>query len=452
MKTINKRIALVVAVVLVFTCFFSLLVFSMLTNAEEYALKGVNAHLFENGVLINAGEILDANGIRLAYSENGQRKYSDDSDIRAALLHILGDNKGFIADGIQDTFKKELCGYNIFTGVNAESKSSLNLTLDSELCADAYNILGKDKGCIAVCNYKTGELICVASAPSYDIYNKPEDIDTNSAYEGIYINRFFDGLYTPGSIFKLVTAYAAIENIDDIFEREFICTGADGNIICNDVHGKITFKQALNQSCNVAFAEIANEIGSDVLQKTVESLGLTAKYKTPDRITTASGIFDIEASESYAEIGWAGIGQSTNLINPYSFLTFVCAIANGGQAYEPYFVSNASDSNNIHKYEANKKMSEIDIAPTTASLLRELMRSTVSDFYGDYMFGDVTMCGKTGTAEKDNGVSNALFVGFSDDDAFPYAVIVIVEDTGSGLKYAGSAAAEIMQNVYNKYN
>ena len=67
-------------------------------------------------------------------------EYSDDSDIRAALLHILGDNKGFIADGIQDTFKKELCGYNIFTGVNAESKSSLNLTLDSELCAYAYQI------------------------------------------------------------------------------------------------------------------------------------------------------------------------------------------------------------------------------------------------------------------------------------------------------------------------
>lgn len=452
MKTINKRIALVVAVVLVFTCFFSLLVFSMLTNAEEYALKGVNAHLFENGVLINAGEILDANGIRLAYSENGQRKYSDDSDIRAALLHILGDNKGFISDGIQDTFKKELCGYNIFTGVNTESKSSLILTLDSELCAAAYNILGKNKGCIAVCNYKTGELVCVASAPSYDIYNKPDDIDTNSAYEGIYINRFFDGLYTPGSIFKLVTAYAAIENIDDIFEREYVCNGADGNIICNDVHGKITFKQALNQSCNVAFAEIANEIGPEVLQETVESLGLTANYETPDRISTAGGIFDIEKSDSYTEIGWAGIGQSTNLVNPYSFLTFVCAIANGGQAYEPYFVSNASDSNNIHKYEANKKMSGIDIAPTTASLLRDLMRSTVSDFYGDYMFGNVSMCGKTGTAEKDDGVSNALFVGFSDKESFPYAVIVIVEDSGSGLKYAGSAAAEIMQKVYNKYN
>lgn len=450
MKTINKRIYLVVAVVLIFSIFSVILIFSMFSNAEEYALKSVNAHLFDGGVLINAGEIVDVNGEKLAYTENGERKYNDNSDVRAAFLHIIGDDKGFIDGGIQDTFKKELCSYNIVYGVSKESKNTLNLTLDSELCASAYNRLGNYKGCIAVCNYKTGELICLASAPSYDVYNKPTNIDENPAYEGIYINRLFGGLYTPGSVFKLVTAYAAIENIEDIYNRAFFCDGENGDIICNSVHGNVSFKQALNQSCNIAFAEIATELGADKLNKAVEDLGFSESFTTPDRIKTAKSIFGITSESTNTEIGWAGIGQSTTLINPYSFLNFICSIANGGTSYEPFFVASAENNFGNYVYEVKKTESQVKMSSTTASLLKELMRTTVSDYYGDYMFGDVTMCGKTGTAERDNGKPHAWFAGFSYDEEFPYAIIVVMEESGSGLNYAGTAASEIMQELYNK--
>ena len=450
MKTINKRIILVVSIVLIFCFFTVVLMISMFANAQEYALKSVNAHLFESGVLTNAGEICDVNGERLAYTENGDRKYNADSDIRTVFLHILGDNKGFIAGGIQDTFKKELSSYNLVHGVSKESKNTLNLTLDAEICAYAYNKLNGYKGCIAVCNYKTGEIICLASAPSYDLYNKPSDINTNSAYEGIYINRLFGGLYTPGSVFKLVTAYAAIENIDDIYQRTFYCEGKKGNIICNDVHGTVTFKQALNRSCNIAFAEIANELGVKELNKAVNELGLNKSYSTPDRITTSKGIFSLTDDDTSTEIGWAGIGQSTTLVNPYAFITFICAIANDGQAYLPYFVSDAENNFGAAVYEASVKKADIKMSETTASLLKELMRTTVSDYYGDYMFGDVKMCGKTGTAERDNGKPHAWFAGFSYDEEFPYAIVVVMEESGSGLKYAGNAAASVMQKIYNK--
>lgn len=452
MKTINKRIFLIVSVACIFLAGIGLLMFSMFSNAGEYALKSVNAHLYDNGVLINAGKIVDANGMILAHTENGERKYNEDSDVRAAVLHILGDNRGFISGGIQDTFSAELSGYNIIYGVNNASDNTLKLTLDAELCANAYNILGKYKGCLAVCNYKTGELVCVASTPSYDIYNKPDDIDSDPAYEGVYINRLFGGMYTPGSVFKLVTAMSAIENISDIYSRSFYCDGSDGEIICNDVHGKITFKQALNQSCNVAFAQIANELGTDKLTDAFDAAGLRTSYSNCDRITTAAGIFNLDKSISETDIGWAGIGQYTTLVNPYSFLTYICAIANGGTSYEPYFVSEVANKNGRTVYNAKPADSGLNINGTTASLLKELMRSTVSDYYGDYLFGDVVMCGKTGTAEKDDGLPNAWFAGFSYDDDFPYAVVAVLEESGSGLKYAGSAAAEIMQNLYNKIN
>lgn len=452
MKTINKRLILVVSIVLIFCFFTIILMLSMFTNAQEYALKSVNSHLFDNGVLTNAGEICDVNGDKLAYTENGERKYNSDSDVRRAFLHILGDDKGFIAGGIQDTFKKELSSYNIVYGVSKESKNTLNLTLDADICAYAYNELSGYKGCIAVCNYKTGELICLASTPSYDVYNKPSDINSNPVYEGIYINRIFGGLYTPGSVFKLVTAYSAIENIDDIYQRTFYCEGKNGNIICNDVHGTVTFKQALNRSCNVAFAEIANELGTDKLSDAVTKLGLTQSYKTPDRINTSKGIFNVSKNDTETEIGWAGIGQSTTLINPYSFLTFICAVANNGEAYLPYFVANAENNFGAYVFEADAKKADIKMTDTTASLLKELMRTTVSDYYGDYMFGDVIMCGKTGTAERDNGLPHAWFAGFSYDDNFPYAIVVVMEESGSGLKYAGNTASSVMQKIYNKLN
>lgn len=450
MKTIIKRILLIVAVTVIFLSVSALLMFSMFTNAEEYALKGVNAHLYENGVLMNAGDIIDANGERLAYTQSGERKYSDDAEIRAALLHILGDNKGFIAGGIQDTFKKELSGYNILYGVTRESHNTLKLTLDADLCAYAYNLLGSYKGCIAICNYKTGELVCVASTPSYDIYNKPADINENPVYDGVYINRLYGGLYTPGSIFKIVTAMAAIENIDDIYSRKFYCEGEKGEIICNDTHGEISFKTAINQSCNVAFAQIANELGAEKLQEAIHKAGLDISYTNTDRIKISSGIIKVNESNSATEIGWTGVGQAKTLITPYSFLTYICAIANEGKSILPYFVESVTNENGQTVYKTRPEESDVVMSPSTASLLKELMRTTVSDYYGDYMFKDVTMCGKTGTAEIDGALPHAWFAGFSYNEDFPYAIITIFENSGSGLKYAGNASAEIMQKLYSK--
>ncbi|MGN1442699.1 MAG: M56 family metallopeptidase, partial [Acutalibacteraceae bacterium] len=94
---------------------------------------------------------------------------------------------------------------------------------------------------------------------------------------------------------------------------------ADGKIICNDVHGTVTFQQALNQSCNVAFAQIAVQLGADNLNNAFQQAGLATPHKTIDRITSTAGSFSTSTENSKSEIGWAGIGQSTTLVNPYSF-------------------------------------------------------------------------------------------------------------------------------------
>ena len=102
----------------------------------------------------------------------------------------------------------------------------MQLTLDADACDVAYKALSNYKaGTVGVINYKTGETLVMVSTPSYDPQNKPSDIDDNDEYAGAYINRLLTGLYTPGSTFKIVTAICAIENIPDIYDRTFKCTG-----------------------------------------------------------------------------------------------------------------------------------------------------------------------------------------------------------------------------------
>lgn len=457
MRTVNKRIVFLVVIAIIFFVFVDILMFSMFSHSEEYAMNSKNSHLFSNGVLVNAGTIKDTNGVALASSKNGKRYYSSDSVVREAMLHALGDDKGYISGGVENTFRKELCGYNIVTGVTSTSNPTLYLTLDSQISADAYEKLGEHKGCIIVANYKTGKIIAMATSPSYDIYNVPDDIEDNEKYEGVYIDRIFKGLYTPGSTFKTVTSLAAIENISDIYDQTFTCNGSykydDGEIICMDTHGTLTFQQALNRSCNVAFAQIANEVGASKLESTFNESGLANSYETPDRITTqASSFGDIDKS-SKSQVGWTGIGQYKTLVNPYAYLIYMCAIANGGTAYKPYYVDYSKTSGGRYLYQAQGVDSGVKINSDYAKQLKELMRSDVRDYYGDYMFGNVTMCGKSGTAQvegQDN--SNSLFVGFSYDDSFPYASVAVVENAGAGLKYAGQLTADIMNEIYNKSN
>lgn len=146
----------------------------------------------------------------------------------------------------------------------------------------ALDALGDYKGTIGVVNYKTGDIICMVSNPTYDVNNVPSDIDTSSEYEGVYINRFLTGLYTPGSTFKVVTAISALQNMgDDIYDRTWQCSkvyDVDGieedNIICNARHGTIDFETAFAKSCNITFGKIAIELGLKSLQKLLILSGL----------------------------------------------------------------------------------------------------------------------------------------------------------------------------------
>lgn len=448
MRITSKRALAIYALIGAFLVGVVFLIGGFVLNGETWALKRFNQHLFTGGSLTSAGTIYDTNGTILAQTKNGERVFNDSSRIRKATLHMVGDTAGYISTGIHTIFRSELTGYNLIDGVHRLKEdgegNNITLTLNADVCATALNALGDRKGTVGVYNYKTGEILCMVSSPTYDPERKPTDIDTDKTgkYDGIYLNRFLSGVYTPGSTFKTVTAISAIDNIPDIFTQKFTCKGKmqtnGGVIYCNEKsgHGTLTFEQALNKSCNVAFAQIALQLGAEKLTATAEQLGFNQAMQM-DGINIAISKFDLSGADERG-IGQAGLGQHTTLVNPYHMLTIMGAIANGGTPVTPYVVKSITTPGGLTLKKGSANTGKAYLSASTASKMVELMRSNTIHFYGDSRFpSGMQICGKTGTGEVGGDKApHAWFVGFSQNPATPYAFVVVVENGGSGYQQA----------------
>lgn len=460
MKMITRRGLFLLILIIAFLGGLGYLTYSFVNDGPKWVMQPYNYDLYYNGDLVAAGTITDSKGVVLAETVDGKRVYNESKTTRKSTLHAVGDTKGFIATGVQSVYKSKLTGYNalsgIYTVVKNGSGNDMELTVDSHICDVAYNALSDYKaGCVGVVNYKTGEIVCMVSTPSYDVENKPYDIDSNENYSGVYINRLLTGLYTPGSTFKLVTAACAIENIPDIKTREFYCEGeydAGGTPIeCNAHHGTLNFEQALAKSCNSVFAQLAIELGPEKMAATASSMGLTSSVSVSGSINSSRGRFFLENGDANDYIGWTGIGQGDTLISPVAMLRLVSAVANGGTA--PSF--------NLVNSFATKAGKALDLgfvnretqlmSSQTASELKAMMRYNVVEQYGDYNYEGLNLCAKSGTAQIDSvdAHNTAWFVGFMDDEQNPYAFVVLVEHGNSGSQTAGPIANKVLQAIVN---
>ncbi len=458
MRMTSRRSFVVLLLVIAVVTGLGFLGFKLAVNGENWATLRANEHLTEDGSFIAAGHITDRNGEILAKTENNERVYNDSERIRRSTLHIVGDTEGYISSGVQTAYKTQLIGYNRITGLHSLIKNGrgndVKLTLDSELCALAYDKLNGRKGVVAAYNYETGELLCSVSSGNYDIRNKPtaEEIveNKNGQYDGIYMNRLIDGLYTPGSTFKIVTAASAIENKKNINDWEYTCEGEtliDGvKVTCPHSHGKLNFKTAFSNSCNCAFAELSESLGAEKLTTTANEFGFGESFSFGKGQTEKSRI-DLSVAGN-GDVAWAGVGQYTTLVNPYHMLTIVGSVANGGTAVLPYAVSTIATPEGKVLEEAIPENREY-ISPNVANLLKEMMRFTVEDNYGDWRFKGLQMCGKTGTAEiSDEEEPHSWFVGFSENSSCPVAIVVVVENGGWGSSAALPIASAVMESVF----
>ncbi|MGE5614679.1 MAG: penicillin-binding transpeptidase domain-containing protein [Bacillota bacterium] len=447
-----KRAAVLLALILLMVSGLVAFIVKYIVKAPEWAHYPANKHLYAKGVPIAPGTIYDHSGSILFQVDKDSIKYNKNKEVRTAVMHAVGDLHGNVATGARVVFKDKLSGWDPVNGTYrpdwlSGTAGSITLTLDAELCAKAYREMRGRKGTVGIYNYKTGEIICMVSSPSFDPENPP-DVDGNSGkYEGVYINRLLSSAYTPGSVFKLVTAAAAIENIDGIDGKVYQCEGKlniDGVMVtCPEAHGSVTLEQALADSCNVAFALITTELGGDKLQKYADMLGFNSSLNV-DGITAAAGSASISGASGADQI-WAGIGQSTITANPLNVMAFAGAIANGGVRVTPGILAEGGEDG-IFSYAARPREEKRILDAQTAEKLRAMMRNNVIKTYGEGNFKGLELCAKSGTAEVGESVKpHSWFAGFLDRDDYPLAFVVVIENSGSGSKVAGAVAGRILQ-------
>ena len=446
MNRVTRRASAVLLLVIALVGGLTFFVFEYFQKADQWIVSPGSPHIY-NSSNIGCGQVYDRSG-KLLLDLTASRTYAKDETIRRATLHWLGDRNGSISAPAIANYAKEMTGYNIIDGLYSYSgeAGAAVLTLSSKVQSVALEAMGDRKGTVAVYNYKTGEILCAVTTPTYDPDNVPDiEGDTSGAFEGVYLNRFVQSAYIPGSIFKVVTTAAALDCVDGIQDMTFRCTGlyeyGIDKVTCERAHGKLTLKEALARSCNCSFAQIAALVGADNMEKYVEQFGVV-KPLTFDGVTTAAGNYDLSRAAA-VEVAWSAIGQYTDQVNPCRYMAFMGAIAGGGEAALPHLVSHVTTGEGI-TYEAEPVMSDRIMPQDVAEKLQSYLRNNVVSVYGKDRFPNMTVCGKSGTSQLGGDQEpNAMFAGFVLDDKYPLAFIAVVENGG----YGSSTCVPILNKV-----
>lgn len=435
MKRIKRRSSAALLLALLVMLGTGVLFLRLLKNGATWAAYNANSSVYTDRGVLDCGTLTDRNGVLLAHAEGGVYGYASDPAIRTASVHAVGDYRGYIGTSALSAYADRLTGYTTIRGTTRPG-NSVTLSLDVRLQTAAWAALSGRTGAVMLMNYETGEVLCMVSNPSYDP-NLPADEEI----DGLFINRALSAAYTPGSVFKLVTLAAAIEHIDDLYDRSFPCSGscevAGVEVKCAGVHGAQTVEQALANSCNCAFAELALELGGNTLAEYARDYGFTRAHQL-DTVLSAAGTFEaVQEADSY--LAWSGIGQHTDLVCPYAMLRFCAAVANGGELQEPTML--------LGEDNGSRRL----IKASTAEALGEMMDYTVDYNYSSAMdIGALPLCAKSGTAELGDGSSHAWFTGYLHSGA-PLAFVVVLERGGGGLSQAGPVALSVLNTAWEYY-
>jgi peptidoglycan glycosyltransferase len=336
------------------------------------------------------------------------------------------------------------------------------LTIDPELQKLAYEQLAQSKtgrGSAMAIDPETGEILALASQPSYD----PNDIDDNfkrlqNDPDSPLLARATQGLYTPGSVFKVITAAAGLKSGLEP-SRKFVDDGsyvANGYRVTNykgRSYGKVDFTKALALSINAIFAKIAVEIvGAEPLAQMARSFGFGDDYgdfHLPITPSSLGGGPPSSWKDNY--LASVGFGQGEVQTNVFEMGMVAASVANDGTMMQPRIIKEirSPDGVIIDKKTPSQRRGILD--EQTAKTSQKMMRKVVTDggASGAKIAG-TTVAGKTGTAEVSSGEPHSWFIAFAPVEDPEIAVAVLVENGEEGFKSALPIARRMMEEHLNK--
>ena len=451
--------AMVVVMFIALGAWFAMTVY---TQGETWASDAHNTRLSASNTL--RGDITDRDGNLLATTAaDGSRQYTQNEAARRALSQTVGDIAGMSGVGVETFHSSALMDIStslldrlseLFHGADHVG-SSIQLTIDGRLQAYiASQFPSGYKGAVCVINYRTGEILSMVSKPDYDPYDIMSRSDAQ-VEDTAFLNRCLQGLYTPGSVFKIVTLASALSNDPNVVNQPFTCAGVweyqGGRVVCagGNAHGDVDLKTAFKRSCNVTFGKLAYQLGLERLRATAEAFGLNENFKFGDFVVYNSSF--PRAVSGMSELVWAGIGQGQVLLTPLHVAMIAGTVANRGVMMKPMLINRV-----VNSLGANTSVGQ-------PAVYRQVMSESVASKIAEYMYETVqsgtasraavrgyAVCGKTGSAEVSNDKSvetNAWFTGFVYDDSHPYAIAVVIEGGGAGARMPSELASRALERT-----
>lgn len=460
----NKRIVVIlIGLCLMFISLIIYISYFQIFEAEAIKNNSYNKRLWINEESILRGSIYDRNGRTLAYSEKIDDTYKRYYIYGRLYSHIIGYSyREYGKSGLELQYNNTLLNINENAAINeiknivapTTEGNSIKLTIDHELQAKARTLLKGKKGSIVAMNPSTGEIYAMVSLPDFDVANLKADWKAiTESPDSPLINRATQGLYPPGSTFKLITTIAVLNTAN--LEEYYNCTGSTNinGYVFKDyqgkAHGNIDLRQALIKSCNTYFTTKSIEIGKDRIGNTAERFMINNNI--PFDLPIKSSQFPFKENLDKTDIAAAAIGQGKVLVTPLNMALIVSGIANEGQIVKPILVKEIISKNNkILKKNTTEVLSQ-GTDSITANKLKDMMVDVVKSGTGkNARIKNIKVAGKTGTAENSSGKSHAWFVGFAPADEPKIAIAVILEEEGStGGKSAAPIARDIMIHAIN---
>lgn len=453
---------------LLFVCMLGYLCYYVATNEQELINNSYNSR---QEILLTKnyrGSIFSGDGTVLAETHldaagNEERVYPD----KNLFSHIVG----YSTNGRMGV--EALCNYYLINSDISLTEKAANAvagqknpgnnvytTLDYELQKVASNVINTYKGAIIVTEVATGKILALVSKPDFD----PNQISemwnalVNDKESTVLLNRVTQGLYPPGSTFKIVTALEYIrENPDTYHNYAYTCNGyyKNGNNRINCYHGiahkGINFTRSFSKSCNSSFANMGMTFDLSSFEKTLE--GLLFEKELPIDLTCAISSTSICEEASEEQLMQASIGQGETLITPVHLNMITSAIANGGVLMEPYAVDHieAADGRIIKTYKPQSYGALV--TEQESAILRELMIEVVESGTASRLSNyGYTAGGKTGSAEYNSNKSDshAWFTGFAPAENPEIAFTVIIEGAGSGGDYAVPMVRRLLDAYFDE--
>ena len=453
--------------VILFMMLIGRIVYILVAESDSLRSNINNTKADSNSENVIRGDIITGEGTLLATTlldeyGNQTRSYPFDNVFAHVIGYASNGKSGLEAEENYDLLTSHASLLKqIQAGENGEKIQGdrLVVSLNPKLQQAAYYALGSYRGAVVVMEPDSGRILALVSKPDFNpntIGSEWETLSADTASSPL-LNRATQGLYPPGSTFKMITSLAYLRaHPKDYAQFSWNCQGAltqgDVTITCygDQMHGQEDLASAFANSCNTAFAQIGLDLDNAELRKTAEDFLFNKSL--PTRLPSSQSVFSLKKDSSAGEQMTTAIGQGDTLVSPLHMALITSTIANGGVMMKPSLVDRIETSDGTLVKEFNPEIFRKIMTPEEASILTEYMTGTVTGGTAAALSGNgYTVAGKTGSAEYETGETtgtHSWFCGFAETGEPHIAIAVIAEDGGTGSSTAVPIAKQILDTFF----